>query len=218
MALLNGLVTVNFLSHLSDAQAVSNTFHLSNQGAGSPPDEAHLEALASQLHDQFAVTYRALHVVSSVWDTITCTQVSDGLANDVLLQATFAVAQQGTRTESGTYVPNGLCGVASLKTPNASRRFRGHLMLPPCRTAGSVDGNALNPTNAYYTAAAAFAAEMAKGSPTGAGWTGSELGDYFLAIFSKTAALNGDPAVANVQTVIIRPKASFLRRRERGSS
>lgn len=215
---IDGLAKVTFLSHLSDAQVVSNTFHIVESGATDPPDETELQTLATQLHDQFATTYRALHVTSSYWDTIITKQVSDGLAADVLLEATYAVNQAGTRTESGTYIPNGICGCASIKTPNASRRFRGHLLLPPCRSAGAVDGNVLNSSNAYWTAAVNFAAELAKGTPGGAGWTGSALASYYLCIFSRTAALSSDPPVANAQAVVIRAKASFLRRRERGGT
>jgi hypothetical protein len=218
MAVIDGLIKVNFLSHLSDAQVVSNTFHIVNPGAGAPPDETELLNVATEAAAQFATSYKSLHVVSSFWDVVVCKQVSDGLAADVLLEATYAVAAAGTRTETGSYIPNGICGVASIKTPNASRRFRGHLMLPPCRTAGSVDGNVLNSSNAYTTAANAFIADLNDGTVGGGGWSGASLGDYNLCIFSRTAALASDPPVANAQTVILRPKASFLRRRERGAT
>lgn len=218
MALIDGLVKVNFLSHDSDSQVVSNTFHIVQPGAGSPPDFDELLQVATDAAAQFEASYLSLQVVSSVWDLVVCKQVSDGDPGDVLLEATYAVAESGTRTETGSYIPWGICGVASIKTPNASRRFRGHLLLPPCRTAGSVDGNVLNTANAYYTAAGAFVDDLNLGTIGGGGWTGSALSNYNLCIFSRTAAAASDPPVANAQTVIVRPKASFLRRRERGAT
>lgn len=218
MAAFNGQASLQFLSHTAVAQTVSNTFHVANSGAGSPPDFDALLALATQAAAQFATTYKALMPAASTWDTVVAKQVIDPTTTTVALEATYAVDAVGTRAIAGSGVPNSLCGVLALKTPNASRRFRGHLMLPPAIDGDAMNGNNWVTSNAYYTAMVAFAAEMAKGTPDGAGWTGSELSNYGLVIYSRTAALAAEPSVANVQTLVVRPKIAWLRSRERGAT
>lgn len=218
MALFNGLASVQFLGHDFDGQTTSNTFHIHNSGAGSPPDFAELETLGTQLLAQFTTEYRGMGGTAWTWDSIITRQVFDPLAPVVYEEAVTAVDLAGTRTTGGPYCPQGLCGVISMKTPNASRRFRGHMFLPPTRSADQIDGNVFQVTEDYWLNGVTYAAELFKGTPLGSGWTGSALSDYGLVIYSKRAAQLSLASVANVSSVVMKPKVSFLRSRERGGT
>ena len=115
-------------------------------------------------------------------------------------------------------IPDSVCAVVSLKTANASRRFRGHVFAPPARTAGSVSGVSLNIGNAYYTALGAWITELKKGVIGGSGWAGSDLASYKLHVYSRAAALAGAPYVAECTDVILRSAATWLRSRQHGGS
>lgn len=218
MATFNGQIAVQFLGHTASGQTTSNSFHIANAAAGSPPDLTELQNVGAQLLTQFSATYRALGVTTWTWDSIITKQVVDPLNPVVYLEAVTNVALAGTRTIAGHAVPEALCGVVSLKTPNASRRFRGHMFAPPAFNDATLSGNLLDSGNAYWTNLGLFAAELFKGTPLGSGWTGAQLSHYELVIYSKTAALAAQPSVANVSGVTVKTKASFLRSRERGGT
>ena len=107
---------------------------------------------------------------------------------------------------------------ASMKTPNASRRFRGHNFLPPIVDVASLSGNVLDPSAAYATAAAAYVAKLQTGCQPSVTWTGTDLSAWSLCIYSHAAAVLSSPSVAAVQLVTLKSKVSFLRSRERGGS
>lgn len=218
MPALDGLARINFSGHSASLQQTSNTFHVSNDGAGSAPDFAELLQLATDLKAQFDTTYKAVGVTTWTWDTITAKQVVPPGDSTVPLEATVAVNEAGTRAVTSPNCPEGLCACLAFKTPNASRRFRGHLLLPPAFNGAAFVGNNLDSSNAYWTNAQAFATELAKGTPGGAGWTGSALANYGLVIYSAMAQSLSLPSVANVQTLVLRPRGSFLRRREQGAT
>lgn len=218
VALLNGLCAVTFLGHAGNGQVSSNTFHISHEGAGAPPDEPTLMALAAELQTAFAASYVGLGTTDWTWDQIVTKQVSDGTSADVLLEGAKVVNLPGAITNAGPYIPYGLCGCLSFKTAAASRRFRGHLLLPPCKVAAAVDGNILKTTGDYWMNMGALATAFALGTVGGAGWAGAHLADYKLAVFSRTAARLSVPSVANATAVIRKPTVSFLRRRERGTT
>lgn len=217
MALLNGLCKVTFLGHSSDGQVTSNTFHISHEGAGSPPDEPALMQLATDLGTVFA-EYKGMGTTDWTWDQIVTKQVSDGAGTDILLEGAHIVNVAGAIPNSGPYVPYGLCGCLSIKTSAASRRFRGHLLLPPVKVAAAVDGNVLKTSADYWLNMGALISLFAPGFVGGAGWAGAALADYRLCVFSRTAAREGVPSVANAIAMVRKPKVSFLRRRERGTT
>lgn len=218
MSLLPGLASVQLLSTANNGQTVSNTFHVTNLSAGSAPDFAELLLLATQMAAQISTTYRAVLTTDATFNSVICRNIVDPTTTDVYQEATFAVNAAGTRATTGSHIPTSVCAVLALKTPNASRRFRGHLFLPPANNASAVTGDGLDQTNAYWTNSLAFAAELAKGTPGGSGWTGSSLSHYSLVIWSKKAAESSLPSVANVQTLVLRPTARWLRSREHGAT
>lgn len=218
MALANGLVQVNIRSHEADLQQTSNTFHIFNPSAGAPPDVTELTTLATQLASQLTTVYRAMLVTTATLDDIVCKSVNLPGGSDIPGEATSTINQAGTRTIAGTAMPKALCALVALRVPAATRRFRGHMFMPPAFNSGSVAGNNLDTSNAYYTAVVAYAAELAKGTPTGAGWTGSSLSHYQLVVYSPTQAAAALPYTGLVQAVVVRLHVSFLRSRERGGT
>lgn len=218
MTALAGLIRLNFSGHLNSLQQTSNTIHISDDGAGSAPDFTELLAVATQAAAQFSTSYRSVAVTSWTFDTITAKQVVPPGDTTVPLEATYSVNLAGTRTVSGDDLPESLCACLAFKTPNASRRFRGHVLLPPAMDSSAFAGNNLDTGSTYWTNCEAFATELAKGTPGGAGWTGSALSAYQLVIYSATAQGLSLPSVANVQTLVLRQKASWLRRREQGAT
>lgn len=218
MAALDGLARITMLGHSASNQVSSNTVHISNDGAGAPPDFNELADLAEQWADQFDTTYRGMGHTTWTWDQVVAKQVIPPGDTTVALEAAFAVAAAGTRTGASPYLPEAICGCLALKTPNASRRFRGHILLPPALVQTSVSGNNFNPSEPYWTAMGALGTELAKGTPGGSGWTGSALANYNLVVYSSTAQGLSLPSVANVQTLVPRAKVSWLRRREQGAT
>jgi len=218
VALANGLAAVNFLSHQGDGQVSSNTIHIFNASAGAPPDVTELTNLATQVVAQFSATYRAMLTTNATWDQVVVKSVKLPGTTDIPGEAANSPNLAGLRTVTGTAIPQGLCGVISLRVPAATRRFRGHIFCPPAYNAGAVSGNGLDPANAYSIALVNFALELAKGTPTGAGWTGAQLSAYKLVVYSPTQAAAALAYTGLVQAVVVRPKVSFLRSRERGGS
>lgn len=218
MTALAGLASLQLLGHNAQGQTTSNTLHVSNDGAGSAPDFNALLQLATDFATEFATVYRALSPASWTWDAVVAKQVVPPADTTVPLEATHNVALAGTHTLAGIGVPQAVCVVVAFKTPNASRRFRGHNMLPPLADGGAIDGNNLASSSTWKTAALAYVAELTKGTPTGGGWTGSELSNYGLVIYSRAAQAQSLPSVANVQLVVLRDKIAWLRRREQGAT
>lgn len=219
MSLFNGLAGVTFLSTAPNGQGISNTFHVSNPGAGSPPDLTELTALGTDLVTWFGTAYRATLGTTSTLVNVTTRQVSDPTTPSVILEAVTVVNGAGSRSVgAGSSVPYSLCGVLSLHTPNASRRSRGHMFLPPCQVSGPLAGNLLNTGDAYYTNAVALAAKFAAGCGVSPTWTGSHLSNYGLVIYSKTAAKVGAPSVSLCSAATINPSVRWLRSRERGTT
>ncbi|HKT09713.1 MAG TPA: hypothetical protein VJR24_17560, partial [Gemmatimonadaceae bacterium] len=161
--------------------------------------------------------YRAVACTDWTWDWIIAKNVP--LPGEVTPAAKVSVAvnEAGTRSTTGTHIPVGVCACLGLQSATASRRFRGHLLLPPAWTASAVGGDGLNQSDAYWTNCGAFLTELLKGADGGSGWTGAQLSAYRLCIYSRKAASLSLPYVVHVSGGVIRPKASFLRRRERGS-
>lgn len=218
MALFNGLIAVQLLGHSSDGQATSNTFHLSNPSAGSPPDFDELTGVANDLDTWLTTQYRAIAVTTWTFDSIVCRNVTDPANPVVTQEAQKSIGSAGTKNVSGSAVPQALSPLLFFQTPNASRRFRGHLFLPPIVNAADVSGNVLNTGTAYYTTLQAFRDKLRAGIATSRTWTGSHLSNYNLVLYSKVAAQQGLASVANVQTVGIRNPVAFLRSRQKGTT
>lgn len=199
-------------------QAVSNTFHIADPGAGSPPGFTDLLALADEVNTWLGTEYRQLMSDQCTHDAVIARQVSDPLNPVIVLEATKTVGVAGTRSSTGNHIPEAICAVIAEKTPNASRRFRGHMFAPPAVNQAAVNGDNLATTDAYWTALAAYIAKLQAGCQPTVTWTGTHLASYELSIYSKKAASLGQPNVAAVSLVTPRLKAAWLRSRERGGS
>lgn len=207
-----------FLGTLANGQRTSNTIAIVNPGAGTAPTYADLQELGTELLTQFATTYKAIGTTTWTWDSILTKNVVVPGTTDTYQEAATTVAAPGTRSDTTTWIPDSVCGVLSLKTANASRRFRGHLFMQPARTQSSVGGNLLATGDGYHTALTNFATELAKGCIGGVGWTGGTLASFKLHVFSRAAAIAGAPYVAECTAVTVRPDARWLRSREHGGS
>lgn len=206
------------LSTLPDGQRVSNTVHIVNGGSGIPPDFAELSLLATQWATEFSTVYKALLKSDSTFDSVIARSVVQPGTVDVYQEASATVAQAGTLTGTGDAMPMSLCNVVGLQTPNASRRYRGHLMLPPVRDSANCNGNLLKASCTYRTNRDAFITELRKGEVGGAGYTGSSLSHYELCVFSKAGSLAGTGEFSLVSGVVGRERLSWLRSRERGTT
>lgn len=218
MAILNGIAKVSMVSHLGSGQTIVNTVHIAKAGLGTPPTITQLSDLAAQWSTYFAPTYEALLTTQDTFDRIQVSQVPDPAAPTAPLEAVQLVNAGGGRTPGGAQVPDSLCAVLSLKTTIASRRFRGHLFMPPVINNASVaSGNNVGTSGAYYTALSNFAARLATGGTLAPTWTGAELSTWVLVVYSRVAAAAALAYDTPVFAVTISPKFHWLRSRERGA-
>lgn len=215
--IVNGVASCTFLSTLAGGQAVSNTFHITNEGS-SPPDLATLNQLATDLAAWFTVTYKAMMTSGDTFNTITVRQVPDPAAPAPYEQAQVTVNVVGTHSGTGSISPDSACGVLKLKTAFASRNSRGHLFLPPNKIASEFNGDLYNAGSAYMTNGAALAAKFAAGASLSPTWTGTDLPSWFLCIYSKALQLRSEPSVFVCNAAVMDTKVHWLRSRERGSS
>lgn len=217
MALYNGLARVNFLSQLASGQSVSNTFYVSNAAAGTPPDVTELAGLAADLNTWFTSTYKTTLMTVDTFQKITCYQVTDPTAPVLIEEASVFPNIAGTLTGASRTNPDSVTGVLSFKTPNASRRYRGHIFLSGPNANTDLNGDKIATGSSWWTNAGNLAAKFAAGEMPTPTWTGTHLSHYALVIFSKAAALAAAPSVANVSACIVDPYVHWLRSRERGS-
>ena len=219
MTVLPGIASVQALGHQNDGQIVSNTFHIQRLGTSGIPDLPALAQLGADIEAYLGPSYRGVGNVDYTHDSWVVKNVSDKVSKDVLGEQVHPVNLPGTRPKAGTGLPNAVCGLVALKSFAASRNFRGHLFLHPCISSSAVDYKQLSQTDAYHTAALAFAGKLDDGcsvpSPT---WTGTELHNWGLVIFSQALARAGKPYAANCTSVVLRNPVHFLRSRDRGGS
>lgn len=215
MSLFNGLARVTFLSKYGNGQAISNTFHIFNATAGAPPDLAELTQLGTDLHTYFATAYEAVLTADDTFVQITVGQVTDPTSPVVELEAVNTVNHVGSLS-SGRTTPRSAAVLFSLRSPVASRRSRGHLFLPGIPSSSSLNGD--NWSSSLLTNWNSLQALFNNGVAPTPTWTGAALADYYLAIYSKTGALLGEPSVNGVSAVVVSPVVRWLRSRERGAS
>jgi hypothetical protein len=218
VAAFPGLAQIQLQSTLASGQAVRNTFAISHAAAGTAPDYTELLQLATDIAGYLGTTYEGVLTPGDTFVQVVARQVNDPTSPAVLLEAAFPVGTAGTRTISGNASPDEACAVLSLKTPNASRRFRGHLFVPPCKHAADLNGEHWDAASAYHTAVEAFRTKLDDGCGPTPTWTGTSLHNYTLSIFSKVAATAAQPSVASVQTVTTDYRVHWLRSRGRGTT
>jgi hypothetical protein len=214
----DGLAQLQIQSHMDDGQAVLNTLAICDPSSGSPPDVPTLLGLATEFWTWIASTYTALAPTTMTIDQVLARQVDDPASPGLILEAAHPVGVVGTRGTGARQGPTSLCGVASIKTPTASRRFRGHNFLPPIIDVASLSGNNLDGSAAYATAATAYIAKLQAGCVTTLTWTGTHLSAWSLAIYSLKSDQLAGPPYAQATLVTLKSKVAFLRSRERGGS
>lgn len=206
------LIRCQFKSTVDSGQEVLNTFYVANVGLGVPA-LTDLADCGSDLHTYFATTYRALLKTAWTWDQIDCSQVSDVLDPAPILKVTTAVNQAGTASNPSVGTPVPICGLVSLKTPLASRRYRGHLFLPPLFDEAQINGAGIQNGGAYDTAKNNFAAALATGAGSSPTWTGSFLSNCTLVVYSEAGTRAGSGVFAVVTAVTSNDQAHWLRSR-----
>lgn len=209
---------VQLQATLASGQAVRNTVHLSHAAAGTAPDYTELLQLATDFAAYFGTTYEGILATTDTFVQVLAKQVNDPTSPAVLIEAAYPVNAAGTRALSGSASPDEACAVLSLKTPNASRRFRGHLFVPPAKKSGDLNSEHWDAASGYHTAIEAFRVKLQTGCGPTPTWTGTSLHNYTLSIFSKVAAAAGLASVASVQTVTCDYRVHWLRSRGRGTS
>jgi hypothetical protein len=219
VSLFNGLAQAQILSTLVDGQRVSNTFYLSHAGAGAPPDLPALTQLGTDLNAWLGTQYIGVLPTNATFDSITVRQVANPTSPTIVLESTHLNGSNGTRAvASGDATPKSLCALIKLRTPNASRNFRGHLFMPPIQISVGLAGNVFIAGSAYISAIDALVTKLAAGALASPTWTGTELSNYGLVIYSKTLALRALPSVALCNQVAHDLRVRWLRSRERGTT
>jgi len=217
MAIFGVTVPIQVLSHADTGQAISNSFHLSRAG-GSPPSLADLTQLAADWVAYFSTTWRACLSTAFTWDSVIAKQVVDPTTVDSPLEATNAVNLAGTRAGVTHGGPASICALISIKSPVASRRARAHVFGPPSYNTADLNGDNYATAGSYWIAMAAYVAKLATGCSPTATWTGTGLSGWYLAQYSRAAALAGQPHVFASTAVVLQPKVRWLRSRERGTT
>jgi len=215
MGLIDGLVGVTFLSQYASGQAISNTFHIQDPGAGSPPDLAELTGLANDLDSWFTASYRACLLTGDTFKQITTRQVADPTTPGAVVEAIVVKNQAGTIAQSRT-TPESASVLMDLSTNLAAKFARGHLFLPGAYSGSFLSGNIW--TAGSLTNFDTLVGKWSAGCTLSPTWTGSHLSNYSMAIFSKQQNKVPGPAVNICFTATRNAKVHWLRSRERGSS
>lgn len=215
MGLIDGLAACTILSTYASGQAISNTFHIQDPGAGSPPDLAELTGLANDLDTWFTSTYRAVLLTTDTFKQITCRQVPDPTTPGAVVEAIVVKNQLGTIAQVRT-TPQSASVLMDISTNVAAKWARGHLFLPGAYSGSFMSGDvwAAGSLTNFDTLVAKWTAGCTL-SPT---WTGSHLSNYSLAIFSKQQNKIPAPQVTIAFNATRNAKVHWLRSRERGSS
>ena len=219
---INGLASIQLLSHDSTGQVSSNTFHVVDESQSTPPDLGHLQGIANDFHIVIQAAYPGMLPTTSSWDSITVRQVRDNTVTpkEALLEYSRAEGVPGTRSLSANLLPRQACALLQLRSVVASRRFRSHLFMPPAFNQAAVTGDMLTGTgNEYWNAVNNFRAALASGLASAtARWSGSTLSNFSVCSFSNAAQLQHVASVALTSAVVIAPDVRWLRSRRRGTT
>lgn len=216
--LFNGVASLQLQSHIASGQAVRNTVHVWDSGLGAPPTYAQLLALATDFWAYVGTTYKACLATTGTVDQVIAKTVADPTDPGVNIEAAYTVNAAGTLALSNEVAPSEACAILSLKTQNASRRFRGHLFMPPAQMARQLQGEVWDTSGSYYTAVAAFAAKLDDGCGPSPSWTGSTLSGYELQIYSNKAASLSLASLSPCTTIAAPSRVHWLRSRGRGTT
>lgn len=218
MAAIQDVFSLSFRSTVN-TQLVANTFHVRQNPTAGNVDAAHLTALLADANTTSLITaYRAMLTTSDTLDVLVARLVHDPqFPNDPRAEAARTVGLAGTRAPADTREPTGLCGLITLGTDLAGRRYRGRVFLPPILDSQQIaNGGTIGTGSAYRTAITAFIAELTKTMyPSGAGHYGGAWNDNDLCIYSLRArTLIADPYYARVTSAVSKPPLHYLRSRE----
>jgi hypothetical protein len=218
MSVLADLMSVTFLATGDDDQAIRNTFHVHN-ATDDISDQATLAGTAVDVYDYFKTTYRAMLTDGMTFEGVSVSQVVNPADPGEYLTQQHLEPVAGTRTGGSTTCPQEICAVLSEATPVSSRRFRGHMFLPPARLIAALSGSGFATGNAYWTAVSNFRSTFEDGMTGTATWTGTYLSHAELVCYSQRAATVGSDIVwVGIGSVSVRNRAHWLRSRGRGTT
>jgi len=219
---LKGLIECQFLSVAADGQAISNTFHVTNASTGSAPDLSELAGVAVDLKAWCATQYEAMLQPDSTFQYINTKQVRDPQVSppELVQIHNEYLGVPGTGTPGPSqHMPQEMCAIIRKSTSTASRRFRGHMFMPPGKDGTQVNNESWSQTGQYWLACDAFRAKLSAGVRNAASpWTGSHLASYVICVYSRRAAQLGQPSVGELSGLQTQLKIHWLRSRKRGTS
>lgn len=218
MPAINDVFSLSFRSTVG-TQLVANTLHVRQNPTAGNVDAAHLTALLADANTTSLITaYRAMLTTGDTLDVLVARLVHDPLFPDEpRAEAARTVGLAGTRAPGDTREPTGLCGLITLGSDLAGRRYRGRIFLPPVIDSLQIaNGGTIGASSAYRTNINAFITELNKTMyPSGAGHYGGSWNDNDLCIYSLRArTLDVGPFYARVTSAVAKPPLHYLRSRE----
>jgi hypothetical protein len=215
MGLIDGLARVTFLSYYASGQAVSNTIHVVDPGAGSPPDLTELTNLLGDIDTYFTTAYRACLLTGDKLAQYTAAQVADPTTPGAVVEAIRVKNLAGTIAQTRT-MPQSASVLCDISTNVAAKWARGHLFLPGYYSGAGVSGDIW--TAGSVTMFDTLVTKYNDGCTLSPVWTGTTLSNYSLAIFSKQQNKVIAPQVTIAFGATRNAKVHWLRSRERGST
>lgn len=215
MAMVEGVLRVQFRFTLASTIACSNTFHISKGTSISPSELKDVaDALGTFSAGSIAQTYLNMMCATDMWDTINVSEVPDpSTPEDPPGVYIKNIVVPGTRSTPSPTGPAELTPTMTIVTGYASRRRRGRLFLPGPRSTAVLTGELFDQTNAYWTAVSAFQTAFrtliagASGHPSGA------LTDYDLSVYSEVEQLQNPPGTTHATNTRLNLKSHWLRSR-----
>lgn len=214
---IGNTLLLQFQSHLPDIAVVRNSFHVRRNETAGDVDEAFLVSLLNaDGTDNLVDAYRAMLTSNMEFDGVFVRQVQDPLnPSDPKLEHYRPIGLPGLRTPGSPGSPMEACAIASLHSDTASRRFRGHVFLPPAIDSSQLGGSHWTLTGSYSVAIATFLAELFHTmEPSGGAHYDGAWNDVDLVVYSRKArSLDADQFYAQVQSASNNRKVHWLRSR-----
>jgi len=219
---INGLASIQILATDPIGQTTSNTFHVVDESASSPPDLGHLQGIVNDLTTMIGNTWPLMLVTGSTLQSVTARQVRDVtvVPKEDILEYSHAFGTAGGRTVTGNQLPRQVCALMQFRSTVASRRFRSHNFLPPSFSEASVSGDMfVGGSESYWSQCQGWRANLATGLASAATrWSGSTITNYSLCSFSNAAQRLHIPSVALTSALVLSPNVRWLRSRARGTT
>lgn len=215
---------VDFVSSKGNLQVV-NTFHVVTHDASDWTEtfdaaNPHPTTIADEIAAGLVTEYRALLGTTYMFERISVATVPSPVnPSQVPTVGEHAVNLAGTRVLADEDLPPALCGHITWRTSRSGKSFRGRSYLPPIEKTGAIGSDLIRTTDAYYTAAVAFAEKVLDSGESGApGWSDlweSEWEARFC-VYSRTRdAQSAEPVFGRILTYVMRREVGELRSRRK---